>query len=199
MDIQRLILFFVFSFSLLLLWEAWQKELRPPVVPAPTTQGGVPTPSAPAVSAQGAKTPTDAPPSAAPAGTKTGERLRVRTDTMLAEIDTQGGDLAYLELLKHKDTRDEKKNFVLFGPEHRYAAQSGLIGEGLPNHRTLFQAAGREFESGRGQDSLDVRLEASSANGVKVAKISFHRGSYRVDVRRSSTAAAPLSHMRTFS
>jgi YidC/Oxa1 family membrane protein insertase len=196
MDIQRLILFFVFSFSLLLLWEAWQKELRPPVVPAPTTQGGVPTPSAPAVSAQGAKTPTDAPPSAAPAGTKTGDRLRVRTDTMLAEIDTQGGDLAYLELLKHKDTRDEKKNFVLFGPEHRYAVQSGLIGEGLPNHRTLFHAAGREFNLGEGQDSLDVRLEASSANGVKVAKIlTFHRGSYRVDVAEEvvNGTAAPLS------
>jgi YidC/Oxa1 family membrane protein insertase len=196
MDIQRLILFFVFSFSLLLLWEAWQKELRPPVAPAPATQGGVPTPSAPAVTAEGAKASADVPPSAAPAGAKTGDRLRVRTDTMLAEIDTQGGDLVYLELLRHKDTRDEKKNFVLFGPEHRYAAQSGLIGEGLPNHRTLFQAAGREFDLAEGQDRLDVRLEASSSNGVKVAKIlTFHRGSYRIDVVEEvvNGTAAPLS------
>ena len=35
MDTQRLILFFVFSFSLLLLWEAWQRENRPPPPPAP--------------------------------------------------------------------------------------------------------------------------------------------------------------------
>ena len=195
MDIQRLILFFVFSFSLLLLWEAWQKELRPPVVPAaPATQGGVPTPSAP--TAEGAKAPAGVPPSALPAGAKTGDRLRVRTDTILAEIDTQGGDLVYIELLKHKDTRDEKKNFVLFGPEHRYAAQSGLIGEGLPNHRTLFQAAGREFNLAEGQDRLDVRLEASSPNGVKVAKIlTFHRGTYRIDVVEEvvNGTAAPLS------
>jgi YidC/Oxa1 family membrane protein insertase len=29
MDTQRLILFFIFSFSLLLLWDAWEKERRP--------------------------------------------------------------------------------------------------------------------------------------------------------------------------
>ena len=198
MDIQRLVLFFVFSFSLLLLWEAWQKELRPPVVAAPTTAGGVPAPSAPAATTEEAKSQAVVLPSAAAAGAKTGERLRVRTDTMLAEIDTQGGDLMYLELLMHKDTRDEKKNFVLFGPEHRYAAQSGLIGEGLPNHRTLFHASGREFSLAEGQDRLDVRLEASSSNGVKVTKIlTFHRGTYRIDMVEeivNGTAAALSTH-----
>ncbi|TMG78711.1 MAG: membrane protein insertase YidC, partial [Betaproteobacteria bacterium] len=139
MDTQRLILFLVFSFSLLLLWDAWQKEIRPPAAPA--TQGAVPTPSGPAAT-PAAKGVEAMPPNAAPAG-KPRERLWVRTDTLLAEIDTQGGDLVYLELLKHKDTHDEKKNFVLFGPEHRYSAQSGLIGAGLPNHRTLFRAAAK--------------------------------------------------------
>jgi YidC/Oxa1 family membrane protein insertase len=153
-------------------------------------------PSAPAVTAKAAKAPADVPPGTAPTGVGSGERLRVRTDTMLAEIDTQGGDLAYLELLKHRDTLDDKKNFVLFGPGHRYAAQSGLIGEGLPNHRTLFRAAGREFNLAEGQDSLDVRLEAVSAGGVKVAKIlTFHRGSYRIDAAAEveNGTAAPLT------
>src|SRR3989454_8005915 len=102
MDTQRLILFLVFSFSLLLLWEAWQKELRPPAPANPPTQGPVPTPST------GPATPTgrsgDAlPTTLAPAG-KPRERLRGHTDTMLAEIDTQGGGIVYLELLQHKDT-----------------------------------------------------------------------------------------------
>src|SRR3977135_762021 len=50
MDTQRLILLFIFGFSLLMLWEAWQKETRPKPAPsAPTAQQGVPTPqSAPA-------------------------------------------------------------------------------------------------------------------------------------------------------
>jgi YidC/Oxa1 family membrane protein insertase len=180
MDTQRLILFFVFSFSLLLLWEAWQKELRPPVPADPSAQS-MPAPS------PGAGTPTGRsvnalPPALAPAGTPR-ERLKVRTDTMLAEIDTQGGDIVYLELLKHKDTRDGTKNFVLFGPEHRYVAQSGLIGEGLPNHRTLFQTTAREFTLEQGQDRLDVRLQANIPEGIKVTKIlTFYPASYRIDI-----------------
>jgi len=179
MDTQRLILFFVFSFSLLLLWDAWQKELRP--------SGPAVTPAAKAADAM--------PPSAAPTG-KPSERLRVRTDTVLAEIDTQGGDLVYLELLKHKDTRDEKKNFVLFGPEHRYSAQSGLIGTGLPNHRTLFRAKAKEFILAQDQDRLEVRLDADTAEGIKVAKIlTFRRASYRIEVAEeiSNGTAAPLA------
>src|SRR5438034_553481 len=169
MDTQRLILFLVFAFSLLLLWEAWQKELRPPAPANPPTQGPVPTPSS------GAATSTEKsgdalPTTLAPAG-KPRERLRVHMDTMLAEIDTQGGDIVYLELLKHKDTLHETKNFVLFGPEHRYAAQSGLIGEGLPNHRTLFHASAREFTLEQGQDRLDVRLQADTPEGIRVTKI----------------------------
>jgi len=181
MDTQRLILFFVFSFSLLLLWEAWQKELRPPAPSSPSAQGSVPMPSTPAGTATGRN--VDAlPATSAPAG-KPRERVRVHTDTMLAEIDTQGGDIVYLELLKHKGTLHETKNFVLFGPEHHYAAESGLIGEGLPNHRTLFRASAREFTLEEGRDRLDVRLEASTPEGIRVTKIlTFYPGSYRIDI-----------------
>ena len=43
MDNQRLILFIVFSFSLLLLWEAWQDKHAPaPIAPATVS---APTPS----------------------------------------------------------------------------------------------------------------------------------------------------------
>src|SRR6266704_3141182 len=158
MDTQRLILFFVFSFSLLLLWDAWQKELRPPTAPA--TQGTVPTPCGPAVT-PAAKAADAMPPSAAPTG-KPSERLRVRTDTMLAEIDTQ----------------------------------SGLIGTGLPNHRTLFRAKAKEFILALDQDRLEVRLDAVTAEGIKVAKIlTFRRASYRIDVAEeiSNGTAAPLA------
>src|SRR5438477_1563670 len=195
MDTQRLILFFVFSFSLLLLWEAWQKELRPPVPATPSTQTGVPTPSS--RSGTPAKSVEAVPSNGGPAS-RPRERLRVRTDTILAEIDTEGGNLVYLELLKHKDTLQEAKNFVLFGPEHHYAAESGLIGEGLPNHRTLFRAASREFDLAAGQEKLDVRLEADTPGGIKVAKVlTFYRQSYRIDLTEeiaNGTTAPVESH-----
>jgi YidC/Oxa1 family membrane protein insertase len=183
MDIQRLILFFVFSFSLLLLWEAWQKEGRPAPAPAATANlapAGVPGPAAaktgPAAKAEGV------PGASAAQESRPGELITVHTDTMLARVSTTGGDLVYLELLKHKDTLDSRKNFALFDSAHRYAAQSGLTG-GLPYHRTAFTAAARELELARGQDKVEVRLEARTPAGVKVTKtLTFRRASYLIDV-----------------
>jgi YidC/Oxa1 family membrane protein insertase len=51
---------------------------------------------------------------------------------------------------------------VLFGPGHRYAAQSGFIGQGLPNHRTAYRSAQTEVALKPGQDSVEVRLEATA-------------------------------------
>src|SRR5215467_986573 len=196
MDTQRLILFVVFSFSLLLLWEAWQKESKPPAPSAAaTSQATVPTPSAlgEAPQAKGASVPA-----AGAAAEASGPReiVRVQTDLVRAEIDTRGGDIIFLELLQQKDAGDAGKNIVLFGPEHHYAAQSGLIGAGLPNHKTQFRALAKEFALAPGQDKVEVRLEADGPPGVKVTKIlTFHRGSYRIDLAHEITnkSGAPLS------
>ena len=193
MDTQRLILFLVFSFSLLFLWQEWQKEHRPVVPAAPPSPLSAPPPSAPAT-APGA--------SAVPAvnAPQSGQRVHVRTDTMAAEIDTLGGDLVYLELLQHRDTLDGSKNLVLLGPEHRYSAQSGLTG-GLPFHRTLFTTAELETSLAPGKDHLEVRLEASAPDGVKVTKIlTFHRASYQIDITEEirNGTASPLSTFAYF-
>jgi len=48
MDTQRLILLVIFSFSLLMLWEAWEKEKRPkPAATPPAAQQSIPLPSKP--------------------------------------------------------------------------------------------------------------------------------------------------------
>ena len=207
MDTQRLILFFVFSFSLLMLWEAWQKENRPAaqavsqsvtaVVPSPAPP--VSTPAGGTAPVPAAATPAvrpDAVPGAVTAPTTaTREKLRVRTDVLLAEIDTQGGDLVYLEFLNQKDIIDPKKNLVLLSPEHQYAAQSGLIGINLPNHRTLFSATTKAAVLVDGQESVELKLAAVSADGVKVTKTYvFHRGSHLIEIRQDivNGSAKPL-------
>jgi YidC/Oxa1 family membrane protein insertase len=202
MDTQRLILFFVFSFSLLLLWDAWQKDHRPPVptIVQSGQQGGaqatVPNPSVPAQAGSAPlQKPGDAiPPNATPP-TKH-ETLRVKTDNLIADIDLQGGDIVRLELLRQKDTLDDKVNFVLFAPEHRYAAQSGLIGPGLPTHKTSYSAGAREYALTDGLDKLQVRLEAAGPEGVKTVKtLTFHRGSYVIDISHEifNSSTAPLA------
>jgi len=202
MDTQRLILFFVFSFSLLLLWDAWQKEHRPPVQAISQTgqqsaaQATVPNPSVTTQATPGPlQRPGDAiPPTIAAQGKH--ETLRVRTDNLIADIDLQGGDIVRLEFLKQKDTLDEKANFVLFTPEHRYAAQSGLVGPGLPTHKNIFSAEPREYALADGQDKVQVRMVASGPEGVKTAKlITFHRASYVIDIAHEiiNGSAAPLA------
>lgn len=184
MDIQRFVLFIVFSFSLLLLWEAWQKEQRPPV-PAVAQQkaAGAPTATIQPPTAPGAK---PSPAVAASGAVLKGERLSVKTDKLKLEIDTAGGEIVRLELLEHPDSENRERNVELLGAEYHYSVQSGLIGEGWPNHRTLYVATASSYELQAGQDTLEVVLEAkadASVAGAILRKIyRFHRGSYIADI-----------------
>ncbi len=186
MDNQRLILFIVFTFSVFFLMEAWQKEKQPPVAP---TASKTPAESASAVPVP-SPSPSQVPAPAAsppPSGgvLQKGDTVRVVTDVYIADIDTAGGDLRRLELLAHRDTLDRNKNLVLFQqvPQRTYIAQTGLIGSGLPNHRTRYTSAEREVKLGAGDNKVAVRLAAPALDGVNVTKIyTFHRGSYVIDV-----------------
>ena len=207
MDTQRLILLVIFSFSLLMLWEAWEKEKRPKPAPtAPSAQQGVPVPSQPTPPAASATPGAPAKPSSAAvpaaAAASKGEIVRVTTDLMVAEIDTLGGTLKRLELLKHKDSADPTRNFVLFGPERHYEAQSGITREGGPNHLTLWTASAKEAALETGKDTVEVRLTGAGRDGVSVEKVyTFKRDSYVIDLslqvhNRSSESLAPYAYFQ---
>src|SRR6185369_16659346 len=109
MENRRLILFMVLAFSLFMLWNGWLKHNQPaPVAGEPVSQGQqaaapTPTPSLAAPSAPGAA------PAGAPAG-KTVPRLMVRTDTLVAEISAQGGDVVRLQLPAHKGRGEDTQS-----------------------------------------------------------------------------------------
>src|SRR3989338_8921666 len=109
MDNQRLILFIVFSFSLLLLWESWQGK-HAPIPVAPTAQNAPASGNAPLPS-QALNTPAGAP---AQSGFAKGARALVETDVLRATIDSNGGDLRKLELLSYREVEDKKRIFSLF-------------------------------------------------------------------------------------
>ncbi len=188
MESQRLILFFVFSFSVFLLLDAWQRDQQPvppaPAVRDPSEKAAATSAPTPVPSEKLAAAPGSVPrqPQRAP---DTGKVVRVETDLLIAHLSAQGGDLRRLEFKKHRDTLDKNKIFVLFEatPERTYVAQSGLTGGKLPSHRTAFAAERDGYQLAEGAAPLEVRLRAPEADGAQVTKIyRFRRGSYLVDV-----------------
>lgn len=217
MDTQRLILFVIFSFSALLLWEAWQKESRPPPPPPAVAaqQGkGAPAtdlPAAPATSATAAGAPSAAAPGAVPtappaangAAATSGQLITITTDLYRAQIDATGGTITEVALLKHRDPHDEAKPYVLLlkTPERTNVAQSGLLGEGMPNHRSVYEALPGPRELAPGADRIELRLQTTAANGSKVVQtLTFHRGSYEIDVAYDVTngSSAPIAPFAYF-
>ena len=208
MDTQRLILFVVFSFSALMLWEAWQKESRPPPpavasTPAKTTAATdlppAPTSATPAL-------PGGPPPPPPGAGAATGtpaNTVTIATDLYRAEIDTTGGAIVQVALLRHRDPSDEAKPYLalLKTPERTFVAQAGLLGEGMPNHRTVYEALPGPRELAPGAERVELRLQAIAPNGDKVVQVlTFHRGSYLIDVAYDITnsGAAPIAPFAYF-
>lgn len=175
MDNKRLIVFIIFSLSVLLIWQKWQSLHQPPVqaerqTPVPNVQ----LPEAkPAASVE------------ASSEIQKSAVILVKTDVMQAQISTIGGDLRELELLKYRDTKDASKPYPFLQSEggRIYVAQTGLIGPNLPTHKTSFTSKATSYELKSGQDALEVRLDAPENAGFKVGKIyTFHRNSYVVDV-----------------
>ena len=188
MDSQRLILFFVFSFSVFMLLDAWQREqqpARPAAADAGKGEKAMPPSAQPPVPGDKLTATQGAVPQQGRGAPETGVTIRVETDLLIAHLSSHGGDVRRLQFKNHRDTLERSKDFVLFetGAERTYIAQAGLIGSGLPNHRTLYTATGDNYQLTADQEQVEVRLAAPAAEGVQVTKVyRFRRGSYLIDV-----------------
>ncbi len=221
METKKLVLIIIFSTSLLFLWEAWQQELNPPsskvMTGAATSNSSnqrhdpLPVPgdgltSSIAESNGIAAGIEGATPSVTPNLFASGEKITVKTDMVVAEIDTAGGDIRQLGIIEHPSREDESKPYeLLLDKATRFqVAQSGLIGEGLPSHKTKYTLDSNQFnyELEPGQDKVVVRLLAPETDGIQVAKIfTFHRGSYVINVEfeiinHSETTIIPFSYFQ---
>lgn len=192
MDLQRLFLFLIFSFSLVLVWDGWQRYQHPEqYLQQSAAPGKEPSSSAQTILPSASKQATAS--GLAQAGIvqqasqlAAGKIVRVKTDLLDVEINTLGGDISRLALFKHPDGQDKSKPLVLFHRgegTHNYVAQSGLLGAGLPNHTSMFAAEQDQYELTGSVDQLQVRLKAEGDNPLKIVKvITFHKDSYLIDV-----------------
>ncbi|MDO8464853.1 MAG: membrane protein insertase YidC [Gallionella sp.] len=193
MDLQRLFLFLIFVFSLGLVWDGWQRHQYPERYTQQSAPANEATPTAsatpPATSIPAAQPPAATAQTAIvqqPVQRAAEKIIHVKTDILEAEISTIGGDISRLALLKHPDALDKSKPLVLFhrgAGTHNYAAQSGLLGTGLPNHTSSFVPEQDQYALSGNAEQVQVRLKAEGDSALKVNKIiTFHKGSYLIDV-----------------
>ncbi|WP_291517332.1 membrane protein insertase YidC [Acidovorax sp.] len=224
-DIRRTILWVIFGFSMVLLWDKWQlhngnKATFFPTTPAVTAPaanapasgaaGAASVPSAssassasvPAPAAVAAAGASAVPGQAAPAAKR--ERVEVKTDLYRLTFDTEGGSLVHAELLQHIDMADKTRNFLLLdeSAQRVYVAQTGLVGGTFPTHKTAMTVVPGPRELKDGEDSISIRFESPEQGGVKLAKTwTIKRGAYDIAVKHEvvntgSTAVSPQLYLQ---
>ena len=193
-DIRRTILWVVFGFSLVMLWDQWQLHngkkptffptATPPVVATDSSQTNNP-PNA-VVTQTVASLPVDSAPDANQAKA---EIIEVQTNLLKLRFDTQGASLIYAELLKHKDVLRPGSNVTLMdnSKERVYLAQTGLVGAptgvSWPTHKSPMRlSTPSSFKDG--EDSLVLRFESEILGGVKLIKsYTVNKNSYVLSVQ----------------
>ncbi len=211
-DIRRTILWVVFGFSLVMLWDQWQihngrKPTFFPPAPSATTPatGAAPTAAlsstpAPATVSQVSNQPPTA------ATNFVAERIDIQTDVLKLQFSTEGASLLKAELLKHKDVHHPGSNVLLMddSADRMYLAQSGLIGTAgatWPTHKTPMTFSGAK-ELKESEQTIEFKFESAPINQLKLAKIfTLKRGSYAVEVRHeilnaSNEAVSPQLYLQ---
>ncbi len=187
---KRTILWIVFAVSLFVLWNDWmvangkQSLLSnaPPakVATAPAAQGNSVQPNATTTAA------VPGAPAVAPIATRI---VTVTTDLFKVDINTAGGVIQRLELLKYRDKVDQSKNQLLFHVDsangRTYLGQTGLTGNSpagpMPSHSTPFTVRSGPTVDSNGQVQLVLEAEQG---GVRLTKtFTFKRGDYVIGVR----------------
>ncbi len=211
-EIRRTILWVIFGFSMVLLWDQWQihngrkptffpqpaPAATAPAAPAASTSAPVSAAAVPA--AVSAATPAVAPPTGATTGTPQRERIQVKTDVLDLTFDAEGGSLVRSVFSRYADLQSPGNNFVLFdeSKDRVYLAHTGLIGApgGWPNHKTVMSVAPGERQLKPGQDQLELRFESPEIGGMRLIKTYLlKRGSYVLTVKHEvvNTSAAPVN------
>ena len=173
MDTKRLILFVIFSFSLMLLWDSFQKQ-NPEIKQTVNKDESLPQISKDLASE------TDLPQTIAKFSLNSGDSIKINTDLLTLNVNTVGGDIRELRFNQHQAAEGKSKYLLMtdLGNPLFYVAQSGLLGNALPTHKSEFSASQKTYQMD--SDTLIVPLVFENKN-VQVKKVfEFNRNSYLI-------------------
>ena len=196
-DIRRTILWVIFGFSMVLIWDQWQVHNgnKATFFPTPSQQAKLAADAASsAPQAAGVPAPVVSQTAAAVPVVETRaankELIQVETDVAKLTFDTEGGNLVRVELLKHEDEQKPGSHIVLLddSKDRVYTAQTGLIssvvGVTLPTHKTLMNVRPGARKLKDGTDELNITFESPTQGGVKLVKTyTIKRGAYDMAVK----------------
>ncbi|MFM0325473.1 membrane protein insertase YidC [Caballeronia glebae] len=208
MDIKRTVLWVIFFVSVVMLFDNWQRDHgRPsmffPGATQPVKTASNPAPGSAASGVQPSVLPnapagTAAPGTTTPPATAQAQLVKFTTDVYSGEIDTRGGTLSKLSLMKEGDGKQPDLYITLFDhtANHTYLARTGLSGGDFPNHNDVFTPIPGQTSLTGDEKTLKIAFESPVKGGVKVIKTyTFTRGSYviNVDTKIENVGAAPVS------
>jgi YidC/Oxa1 family membrane protein insertase len=218
-DIRRSILWVVFGFSMVLIWDKWQihNGNAPTFFPSSAVTAPKPADGAPPAASAGTGSLPAALPGAAvapgtpPQGASSTAQVShtISTDVLRLTFNSEGGSLVGAQLLKHAQDAGGRKNleqppFTLLeqDAERVYIAQTGLIGGSFPNHKTPMTLVAGDPVLADGQNEMQVRFESADVDGVKLVKTyTLQRGSYLIGVQHevvnnSGQAVSPQLYLQ---
>ena len=222
-DIRRTVLWVIFGFSMVLLWDQWQVHngQKATFFPSPAKSGANSTSTPQATSGAAsistvpvngvATAPTGAGPVAIASGapaTNPREQVVVATDVLKLTLDTEGASVVRSEFPKYLDSNDKARNFVLLDQrkDYVYLAQSGLIAGATsgnyPNHKSVMAGVPGDRVLKDGVNTLQIKFESPEQDGVKLRKtFTLTRGSYAIGIQHEIintgvTAVAPQLYLQ---
>ncbi len=187
------------AFTLLWIWMEWNKFQQVQVIPTTPDNAEIVAPASanagvPATN-QARASQSDIPvaevqnkvvPTAKPEIAQA-QRIHVKTDVYDLVLDTHGGGIRELKLLKYAATKDHSKKFQLMGDSgpRLYIAQNGIATEPnatlpAPTHNSLYQSSQNSYTLVG--DTLVVPMTWQK-DGIKITKTyTFHKGDYKIFV-----------------
>ncbi|MDQ7089907.1 MAG: membrane protein insertase YidC [Methylococcales bacterium] len=213
MDNIRFILMLALAMIGYMMWESWQIDYVYPkpdinAIELPTVDNKEELPLNSGTAQTNNKTTIDS--SVPLAQVDSGNLVKVETDVFSLEVDTQGGTLRNLDLIKYpleKENTVVTKLLKMIGIEadetdispmrlfdssleKLFLAQSGLIASTnsatAPDHHQFFTVEKNSYKMAIGEETLVVPLTWDNGQGLKVTKtLTFTRGSYNIKLSQT--------------
>jgi YidC/Oxa1 family membrane protein insertase len=196
-DIRRTILWVIFGFSMVLLWDQWQihngnKPTFFPPAPSKTADAGTAAHTAngsagvPSANTSDGGSPVGGVPTAQ-GETTAREKFNIKTDVLSLVIDGEGANIVRAELLafKNHEQAGQAMRLLTDGRDLTYQAQSGVVtsdpNANTPTHKVPMRLVSQGTELKEGQDQLEVVFESEAHGGLQLIKrYVLQRGQYLI-------------------